>query len=117
MLLIEGGGRELVMGLQSDGRTIVWEAALCAAPAEVYQMLASPTGRRRFWAASAEEADGAIAFQFTNGQTLTGRILERQPPARFALSYFGNSQVASILRPMGREAPIFSSPRPEFPRV
>jgi len=90
------------MGLQPDGRTIVWRLHLRAAPAEVYQMLASPAGRRRFWAASAEEADDTIAFRFTNGQTLAGRILEREPPARFALSYFGNSRVAFDLAPDGQ---------------
>jgi uncharacterized protein YndB with AHSA1/START domain len=90
------------MGLQPDGRTILWRLHLRAAPAEVYQLLASPAGRRRFWAASAEEADGIIAFQFTNGQRLAGRILERRPPTRFALSYFGNSRVDFELAPDGQ---------------
>lgn len=65
-------------------------------------MLASPAGRKRFWAASAEEVDGVIAFQFTNGQALACRILERNPPGRFALSYFGDSRVVFDLTPDGQ---------------
>jgi hypothetical protein len=64
-------------------------------------MLATGEGRRRFWAVSAEEADGTIAFRFANGQRLDARIIERRPPTRFALSYFGNSTVAFDLAAVG----------------
>jgi uncharacterized protein YndB with AHSA1/START domain len=90
------------MGLAADGRTIVWRVHLRAAPAEVYDMLASPAGRRRFWAVSAEEVNGSIAFHFLGGQTLEGRILERTPPSRYALSYFGGSRVVFALSSDGQ---------------
>ena len=88
------------MGLTPDGH-IVWRLHLRTAPAEVYRMLATAEGRRRFWAVSAEEADGTIAFRFANGQRLDARIIELRPPTRFALSYFGNSTVAFDLAAVG----------------
>ncbi len=72
---------------------IRWRLHLTAAPAAVYQQLATGAGRRRFWAESAEETDGVIHFRFANGMTLAGRILTRDPPHRFAVTYFGDSQV------------------------
>jgi uncharacterized protein YndB with AHSA1/START domain len=90
------------MGLSADGRTIVWRLRLRAAPEMVYDMLASAEGRRRFWAESAEEAGGTIAFRFRNGQAVDGRILERQPPTRFVLTYFGDSRVEFDLAADGR---------------
>lgn len=82
------------MGLDAARRTIVWRIHLRSSPEVVYDLLASAEGRRRFWAASAEETAGTIAFRFTNGQTVACRILERRPPTRFALTYFGDSTVA-----------------------
>lgn len=90
------------MGLDADGRTIVWRIHLHSAPAVVYDLLASAEGRRRFWAARADETEGIIEFRFTNGQTVAGRVLERRPPARFALTYFGNSTVEFDLAADGR---------------
>ena len=40
--------------IDSDG-TIRWRLHLAAAPAAVYDMLATPAGRRRFWAVSAPD--------------------------------------------------------------
>ena len=90
------------MGLEPDGGTIVWRIHLRATPGELFPMLATPAGRKRFWAVSAEESNGIIEFRFLNGQTLTARILEREPPARFALSYFGGSRVVFELASDGR---------------
>lgn len=65
-----------------------------AAPAAVYDLIATPSGRRRFWAESAEERDGTIEFRFSNGAAWRGRVLERDRPRHFAVEYFGGSRVA-----------------------
>ena len=78
--------------LDRDG-TIRWRMRLVASRERVYEFLATPRLRARFWAISAPDRTGAIEFHFANGATLTSRVLERVPPARFALTYFDDSVV------------------------
>lgn len=70
-------------------------------PARVFAMLATNEGRARFWAESAVEVNGAIEFQFINGVTTVGPIIESTPPTRFRLLYF-DSDVCFELVPDGR---------------
>lgn len=72
--------------------TIHWRLHLRSPPAAVYELLATDTGRRRFWALEAEEREGTIRFRFPNGQRLTSRILAAEPARRFAVAYFGGSE-------------------------
>jgi uncharacterized protein YndB with AHSA1/START domain len=58
----------------------------------VYDLISTPEGRRRFWAESADERDGVIEFRFSNGGVWRGRVLDRDPPRRFAVEYFGGSR-------------------------
>jgi uncharacterized protein YndB with AHSA1/START domain len=81
------------MGLDADRRTIRWKLHLDAPPERVYQTLATPEGRARFWALTAEEREGMIDFRFRNGQRLESHILEREPSRRFVTTYFGGSRV------------------------
>jgi uncharacterized protein YndB with AHSA1/START domain len=73
--------------LGEPGR-IRWRLHLSAFPSTVYQLLATPQGRRRFWAEDAPERDGVIRFRFANGETLEAPVLERREDERFALRYF-----------------------------
>jgi hypothetical protein len=68
----------------------------------VYRLLATPEGRSRFWAQSADESEGKIQFQFTNGQRLESTVFEKQEPERFVLSYFGGSRVTFEVASDGR---------------
>ena len=70
---------------------VSWRVHLTSPPAAVYDLLASAAGRRRFWAESAEERDGVIEFRFSNGAVWRGQVLDREPPRRFAVEYFGGS--------------------------
>jgi uncharacterized protein YndB with AHSA1/START domain len=79
------------MPFQPDSTTITWRLHLRSAPAAVYELLATDAGRARFWAESAVERDGAIEFIFPGGQRWRGAILERRPPQRFAVVYYGGS--------------------------
>jgi uncharacterized protein YndB with AHSA1/START domain len=83
-----------------DPDTIRWRLHLRSAPEAVYVMLAEAEGRARFWAESAVEQDGCVEFRFVNGIHERSRILERQPPHRFSLEYFG-SNVTFVLEPDG----------------
>jgi len=72
-----------------------------APPGEVYRALDSDAGRASFWAESAVERDGHIEFRFVNGVEHRSRILERRPPARLVLEYFG-ARASFDLRDDGR---------------
>jgi uncharacterized protein YndB with AHSA1/START domain len=90
------------VSFQPDPRAIRWRVHLRAAPPRVFDMLATDDGRRRFWAESAEERDGCIHFQFADGTRWAGRVLEREPPERFAIEYFGDLRVTFACAPDGR---------------
>lgn len=60
-------------------------------------MIATPAGRRRFWAESADERDSAVEFRFSTGAGWRGRVLEQVPPRRYAVEYFGGSRVTFAL--------------------
>ena len=81
------------MTFQAATDRIQWRLHLRAPPERVFAMLATDEGRRRFWAESADESDGVIAFRFPDGSELQSRILERVPPTRFALEYFAGAKV------------------------
>ena len=66
---------------------------LSSAAEKIYTFLATDSGRRAFWAESADEVDGMIHFHFSNGMKHKGRILESIPNRRFSVEYFGGSQV------------------------
>jgi len=87
--------------VQSDLEPITWRLHLRAAPAVVYALLATDAGRARFWAESAVEHDGAIAFVFPGGQRWSGAILAREPPRRFALVSYGGSTTTFTLHDNG----------------
>jgi uncharacterized protein YndB with AHSA1/START domain len=77
-----------------DPTSVSWRLHLRATPATVYDLIATPSGRSRFWAESADERGGAIEFRFSNGAVWRGRVLERDAPWRFAVEYFGGSRAA-----------------------
>ena len=70
-------------------QTIRWRLHLPVCLQAVYSTLDSDEGRRAFWAERAPEVDGCVEFQFINGETYRGRILERRPPFLWVIEYFG----------------------------
>jgi uncharacterized protein YndB with AHSA1/START domain len=74
-------------------RTITWKLHLKSSPAEVYRMLATPGGRQRFWAESAEEAENQIEFHFSDGAVLRSRIITAEPDRELCVTYFDGSRV------------------------
>ena len=70
------------------GGPIRWRMHIPVSPERVFAALTSDAGRASFWAESAIEKDGHIAFRFSNGYSCTSKVLER-PPDLFALDYLG----------------------------
>lgn len=72
----------------SPGGPIRWRMHLPVPPERVYEALDTDAGRASFWAESAVEEDGHIAFVFANGFRYLAKICERKRPNLFALEYF-----------------------------
>ncbi len=64
-------------------------------------MLTTDKGRERFWAEKSKEKDRVIRFTFPEGSTLAARVIEKAPPKRFVLEYFGGSVVTFDLKSDG----------------
>lgn len=79
------------MAFQPDPDEIVWRLHLASPPAVVFDALDSASGRAAFWAESADEQDGVIRFEFINGMSYAGRVLERTWPDRWVIDYFGST--------------------------
>jgi uncharacterized protein YndB with AHSA1/START domain len=90
------------LSFQNDPNTILWRLHLSSPPERVYRLLATGEGRARFWAESAEEIDGHIHFIFPGGEKWQGKILEKEPPKRFSVVYFGGSHVTFDLTDDGK---------------
>ncbi len=73
---------------QPDSETIRWKIHFRSSPADVYLALASPEGRRGYWAESADEENGVIHFIVPGGLASKGRILERIQNKTFTTEYF-----------------------------
>lgn len=75
---------------QGDPDTAIrWRMHFRSGPADVFQALATPEGRSRFWAESAHEQDGVIRFVVPGGLENRGRIVEAVTERCFAVEYFG----------------------------
>jgi uncharacterized protein YndB with AHSA1/START domain len=90
------------MNLARNPNKAYWRLCLSAPPDAVYRFLATDNGRARFWAESAVETAGVIAFNFPNGQTASLRILEQAPPHRFVVEYLEGGIVTFELVDDGR---------------
>ena len=89
------------MSFQPKPESIEWRLHLQAPPERVFAMLTAAEGRRQFWAESADESSGTIKFRFSDRSELVSRILEHQPPHRFAVEYFGGANVTFECTPDG----------------
>jgi hypothetical protein len=83
-------------------RDFRWRLHLESPPSRVYGFIATDFGRGRFWVERSEEHDGLVQMHFADGQELIAPVLERRPPQRFAMRYFGGSELYFELRPDGR---------------
>ncbi len=66
---------------------------LRSSPQQVFELLSTAGGRERFWARSAPEEDGHIAFRFLDGSAYRSRVFLSDPPSAYEVGYFGGSRV------------------------
>ena len=76
-------------GFQEQPGEVQWRLHFSSPPEAVYQALSTDEGRASYWAERAPERDGAIEFHILNYPVFRGRVLDREPPRRFSLEYFG----------------------------
>jgi uncharacterized protein YndB with AHSA1/START domain len=79
------------MPFKDDQGNIRWLLHLASSPEEVFHLLSTDAGRAQFWAESAKEMDSFVNFQFPNGISWCGEILENDPPGRVVFFLLGGA--------------------------
>lgn len=74
--------------MKKDSRTIKWKIHCSSIAEQVFKLLATDEGRKKFWAERTKEQNGIIHFEFPNGQFYESRIIEKIPLTKFVLVYF-----------------------------
>lgn len=72
------------------GEPIVWRLSLASSPEHVFELLDTDAGRERFWAVRSQAVPGGFDLEFPGGVTSRVEVLEREPPSRLAIRYFGS---------------------------
>lgn len=85
---------------------IEWKVHFKSPPEKVFIFLTTGEGRECFWAESAPERRGVIHFQFPNGETWRGEIIESVPERRFVVRYYGGSLASFELSGDGQDGTI-----------
>ena len=89
--------------MPSDGSNrITWRLHLRSSPEAVFDELATDSGRKKFWAESSKERDGIIHLDFPDGSVLDAKIIEKKPPRKYVIEYFGGSVATFQLDSDGR---------------
>ena len=78
------------------GDPIVWRLSLASTPERVFELLDSDAGRERFWAVRSRRVEGGFELQFPGGLEGRVEVIERRPPARLAVRYFGSEAVFDL---------------------
>jgi uncharacterized protein YndB with AHSA1/START domain len=71
------------------GDPIVWRLSLASPPERIFELLDTDEGRVQFWAERSRTVPGGFELDFPRGQTARVEVLERDPPARLTIRYFG----------------------------
>jgi uncharacterized protein YndB with AHSA1/START domain len=69
---------------------IVWRLSLAGPPERVFELLDTDAGRERFWAERSRATDDGFELEFPGGLVSEVRVLERDPPTRLVIDYFGS---------------------------
>ena len=68
---------------------IVWRLSLASPPERVFELLDTDEGRERFWAERSHATDTDFELELPGGVTGRVEVLEREPPNRLVIHYFG----------------------------
>ena len=69
---------------------IVWRLSLSSSPEDVFELLDTDAGRERFWAVRSTARESGFELEFPGGLATRVEVVERDPPTRLALRYFGS---------------------------
>lgn len=70
-------------------KTILWRLHTASPPERIWELLTTDDGRTRFWSESSRSRGDGFTLGFAIGLEEECRIVEAEPPRRFAFSYFG----------------------------
>jgi hypothetical protein len=82
----------------TPGEPIVWRVSLRSSADEVFSLLDTDAGRERHWARRSQSTPDGFDLEFAGGLTEHVTVLEREPPARLRIRYFG-SEADLVLTP------------------
>ena len=71
-------------------KTILWRLHTASPPERVWEFLASDAGREHFWVERSRSDGDRFTLSFPIGIEEECRIVEADPPRRFAFTYFGS---------------------------
>jgi uncharacterized protein YndB with AHSA1/START domain len=69
---------------------IVWRLSLASPREDVFRLLDTDAGRERFWAVRSRAAGDSFELEFPGGLTTRVDVVEREPPGRLVVRYFGS---------------------------
>jgi uncharacterized protein YndB with AHSA1/START domain len=78
------------------GTPIVWRLSLASPPEHVFELLDTDDGRERYWAVRSRADGDAFELEFPGGLLGRVEVLEREPPTRMAIRYFGSESVFEL---------------------
>jgi uncharacterized protein YndB with AHSA1/START domain len=68
---------------------IAWRLSLASPPERVFELLDTDAGRVRFWAERSRATETGFELEFPGGLASHVETLERRPPHRLVIDYFG----------------------------
>ncbi len=97
--------------------TIRWRLHLASPPGTVFDFLATDEGRARFWAESAVESGGVIAFRFADGTSWSSPVVRAERPRLYELDYLAGSRATFLLEPDGGGGTLLTLTERDLPEA
>jgi uncharacterized protein YndB with AHSA1/START domain len=80
------------------GSPMVWRLSMATAPERVFELLDTDEGREQFWALHSRADAGGFVLEFAGGLTERVEVIDRQPPTRMSIRYFGSEADFELTR-------------------
>jgi uncharacterized protein YndB with AHSA1/START domain len=80
------------------GTPFAWRVSLESPPERVFELLDTDAGREQFWGLRSRTVPGGFELEFADGVGGRVEVLERRPPTRLAIRYFGSEAEFELTR-------------------
>jgi uncharacterized protein YndB with AHSA1/START domain len=80
------------------GTPFVWRLSLTSPPERVFELLDTDAGREQFWGLRSRTVPGGFELEFADGVGGRVEVLDRRPPTRLAIRYFGSEAEFEMTR-------------------